>query len=129
MISLETTVALAIQHPLVMDQVGEALRSDIVVANPYLRRIAEFADTFLLQRQKLPSSGDWEVWLGSLEAGMLQDGTREALSGLLAMDVSMYDPAYFAETVITDLQKAAAEVARVRLNEMPVMEPETVSPM
>lgn len=123
MISLETVVALAIRQPVVMDSLGEALRSDIVVANPFLRRIAEFAEGFLMEKRKLPGDGDWEVYLLTLEEGHLRDGTREALGRLISIETGGYDPAYFAEHVIEDLQRAAAQTARARLNEFPNLEP------
>ncbi len=123
MITPETVIAAAIKSPLVMDQLGEALRSDLVTANPFFRRIAEFADDFLSQRRKLPSTGDYEVWLLSLEEGMLRDGTKEALGRLLAIDISGYDPSFFAGQIIDDLQRAAAQTARARLNASPAADP------
>lgn len=125
MISLETVVGFALRNPVVMDQLGDALRSDIVVANPFYRRCAEFADEFMLQRGKLPGAGDWETWLGTLPDGMMRDGTKEALGRLLAVDVNGYDPDFFATTIVGDLQQAAAQVARARLNEMPTLDPDT----
>ena len=123
MISLDTTVAFAIQNAVVMDQLGEALRSDVVVSNPYLRRIVEFADDFLLRKRKLPQHGDWETWLLTLDEGILRDGTREALGRLWAADISGHDPEFFSEVVIGELQKGAAQVARARLNAMQDLDP------
>lgn len=119
MITLEHIVAMAIQDRTVLDQLGEALRSDLVLANPFYRRITVFADDFLLQHRKLPASGDWELWLESLDAGMTRDGTREALGRLLATNLSSFTPAYFAPQALEQLQKAATQVARARLNELP----------
>lgn len=126
MISLETVLAVALRHPVVMDHLGEALRSDLVIANPFLRRIAEFADNFLLEKRKLPEHGDWQIWLMSLEQGMIQDGTREALSNLLVTDTAGYDPEFFASQVIDVLQKGATLVARARLQEVLNPAPETL---
>lgn len=126
MITLETAIAFALRDPVVMDQLGEALRADIVTANPFYRRIVEFADDFLLKKRKPPASGDWEVWLSTLEAGMLREGTKEALGRLLATSTSEFDAEYFATNVIEDLQRAATQIARARLNEIPVLEPGTL---
>lgn len=125
MLSLETVVAVAVRSPSALDQLSGALTSDLVLANPFLRRIIEFTDEFYIGRRKLPAAGDFEVWIGTLPDGMIRDGTREALSRVLAIDVSSYDPAYFGANVITDLQRAAAEVARARLNGMTAVTPET----
>lgn len=126
LISLDLVVAFALRDPQVMDQLGEALRSDVVVANPFLRRIAEFADGFLLEKRKLPAGGDWEVFLLSLEEGHIRDGTREALGRLIGIDTSSYDPEFFAKHVIEDLQRAAAKTALARLNEFQTLEPATL---
>lgn len=122
-------VAMALRHPLVMENLGEALRSDIVVPNPFYRRVVEFADQFLLERRKLPGDGDWNVWLDSLDAGMVRDGTKEALGRIWGASTDGHDPGFFSEAVIGDLQKVAAQVARARLNEMPQVEPESLTAM
>ena len=103
MITLETVVAFALRDPAVMDQLGPALRNDLVLANPFYRRVVEFADEFLLQRRKLPGDGDWIVWLEGLPEGMLRDGTKEALGRLWAVDTRLrYAPMKrFSSTVIS----------------------------
>ena len=126
MITLETVLGVALQQPQVMDHLSEALRSDVVVANPYYRRLVEFADDFLTAKRKLPASGDWEVWLMTLPEGTVRGGTTEALGRLLAQDPAAYDPVYFAEQVVVELQKGAAQVVRARLNELPQLAPETL---
>ncbi len=123
MITLEQVVSFALKDPTVMDQLGEALRNDLVVANPHYRRIAEFADSFLLEKRKLPGYGDWEMWLESLDKGMIRDATKEALGRLLATDISGHDPGFFCSQAIEHLQRGAAQVARARLNELPDVEP------
>lgn len=125
MITLETIVACALRSPIVLDRLGEALRSDLVLANPYLRRIVIFADDFLLNRRKLPGDGDWSVWLETLPENAIRDGTREALGRLLAISTGSYDPEFLAESAIGQLRTAAAQVARARLNEQAVVDPET----
>lgn len=125
MISLETVVAFALRDPRVMDQLGAALRSDLVLANPYYRRLVEFADDFLLARRKLPGDGDWTVWLDTLQEGMLRDGTREALSRLWAVDTRGFDASFFSSQVVGFLRQAATQVARARLNELQTVDPET----
>lgn len=127
MITPEVIIACALRHPTVMDQLGDALRSDIVIANTFQRRIAEFADTFLVQRRKLPSDGDWEAWLVGLAEGNEREGIKENLGRLLSIDVSSFDPGFFAEQVIGDLQATAADVARSRLNSAPVVTPQLIA--
>jgi hypothetical protein len=125
MVTLDHVIGFALREASVMDQLGAALRSDLAVANPYQRTIAEFAHDFLIQRRKLPASGDWEMWLESLPEGMQRDGCREMLGRLLAVDTSGFDPAYFAEQALATLRKAAAQVAKARLNALPQVEPDT----
>lgn len=108
-----------------MDRLGAALRNDLVLADPFKRQIATFADDFLLGKRKLPGSGDWEMWLEGLPPGMQQEGCREALGRLLATDTHGYDPDYFCTEAIPHLQRGAAQVARSRLNELREVEPET----
>ena len=125
MISIETVVAMAVRNPVVMDGLGEALRSDLVLSNPYYRRIVEFADDFMTLRRQLPGGGDWTTWIDSLTEGPIRDGTREALGRLFATDVSGHQPEFFAEQAIVHLRKAAAHVAVARMNEMrATIEPE-----
>src|SRR5882672_4301216 len=118
MITLDVAVALSIRHPTVMDGLGEALRSDLVLADPYKRRIVEFADEFVTMRRQLPGSGDWAMWLDSLTEGTIRDGTREILGRLFAVDISGYNPEFFAEQALEHLRMAAASTARARLNEL-----------
>ena len=107
---------MAIRDQVVLDQLGEALRNDLVLANPFYRRIVTFADDFILDQRKLPAPGDWDIWLGALEGGMIRDGTREALGRLLALDLSSFTPAFFATQALEQLQQAAVQVAKARLN-------------
>lgn len=124
MITLDTVVAFAVRDATVMDQLGQALRSDLVLANPFYRQIVEFADEFLLQRRKLPGAGDWEMWLEGLQEGMQRDGCREALGRLSMVNLSGYDAAYFSQQALEHLQQGAAQVARARMNELPQVTPE-----
>lgn len=117
-ISLEHVVAMAIRDRNVLDQLGNALRSDLCLANPFYRQLVAFADDFILDHRKLPELGDWEMWLDTLTAGMVRDGTREALGKLMALDLTTYTPEYFASNALEQLQKAAVQVARARLNEL-----------
>lgn len=129
MITLETVIAFSLRDVSVMDKLGEALCSDLVASNPYHRRIVEFADSFLADRRKLPSDGDYSMWLETLPEGGIRDGSREALGRLLAIDTSSYDPSFFVESAIPQLRRGAARVARARLNEVPIIEPEMLEEM
>jgi hypothetical protein len=124
MITLETVLAVSLSNPTVMAELGDALKDDLVTSNPFQRRIVQFASEFLAERRKLPSDGDYSVWLETLPEGNIRDGSREALGRLLAVNTSSYDPAYFAEVAIEQLRRGAAQVARARLNETTILEPE-----
>jgi replicative DNA helicase len=124
MISLETIVAMAVRNPVVMDTLGEALSSTLVLANPFLRAIATFAEEFYTKRNALPTSGDWDVWLSTLDEGLLRTGTTETLGRVLAARTEDYTADFFAEQVVGDLRRAAAAVARARLNEISTDDPE-----
>lgn len=120
-------LALALRDATVLDQLGEALRSDLVTPNPYHRRVAEFADEFLLHYRKLPGDGDWEMWLSTLDEGLIRDGTKETLQRIWALDVSGFDPQYFASQALPQLHQAAVTVARARLNEVPIVAPDAIA--
>lgn len=124
MITIEQIVAYAIRERVVMDHLGEALRGELCLANPYYRRLAEFADSFLMTRGKLPAGGDWQVWIEGLPQGMIRDGTLEALNRIMATPIPEGDATYFATEVTGHLRTAAAQVARSRLNELPQLTPE-----
>jgi len=124
-ITLEHVVAFAIKDRTVLDRLGEALRSDLVLVNPFYRRIVEFADDFLLHYRKLPASGDWELWLQGLTEGMIREGTKEALNRLYTVNITTFEPDYFAEQALKELQQAAVRVARARVNEVTDLKPET----
>lgn len=119
MITIDHVVAFALRDRGILDQLGEALRSDLVLANPFYRRLAIFADDFYLKHHKLPASGDWELWLDSLHKGMEQDGTKEALGYLQALDLSAFTPGFFGPEALKQIQTAAVQVARARLNDIP----------
>lgn len=117
MTTIEKIVGFALHDRSVMDQLGEALKSDLVVANPFYRQIASFGAEFTTERGKLPLSGDWELWISSLAEGQ-RDGARESLGRLLAQDVTEYDPEYFGERVLEELRQVASRTALARLNSL-----------
>lgn len=123
MITLEQVVAAALRDVIIMDGLGDALKSDLVTANPFYRRCVEFADDFLSERRKLPGDGDWALFLESLPEGNIRDGTRETLGRLRATSVGEHDPNYFVEVAIEQLRQGAAQVAKARLNEVGVVDP------
>lgn len=118
MITLETVIAFALRDPIVMDQLGPALRNDLVTANPFYRQLVTFADDFLLKHAKLPLAGDWDFWLESLTAGAQRDGCRDALGRLQLVDLREFTAEFFTEQAVAQLQHAAAQVAKARLNEL-----------
>lgn len=124
MITLEHAIAFALRDKLVMDQLSDALQSDLVVANSYYRAIVQFADRFMIEHGTLPGPGDWQVWIDSVEAGVLREGSLEALQRLWAVNLSGFNPAYFAEQAIGHLRTGAAQVARARVNTVVDPQPE-----
>lgn len=124
MISIEQILGLALQDRTVLDRLADALSSDLVVANPIYRRIAEFAGGFALEYRKLPGAGDWELWLGAQEAGEAEE-TREALQRLLAQSTAGFEPDFFGEQILEELRKVAATNARSRLNTLQEVDPDS----
>lgn len=118
MVTVETIVAFAIRDQTVMGALGEALRSDLVLAHPYLRQLSTFADDFLKEYRDLPKVGDWDVWLSTLPEAQT-DGCRESLGRLQKVDLGQYTPEHFAALVLPELQKAATKTALSRLNSLP----------
>lgn len=117
MITLEKILATALHEPGVMDSLGEALRSDLVVANPYYRQIATFADEFYGEYRKLPRSGDWDIWISSLPE-VQRSGIRDSLGRLQMQTVDNAEPQHFGDRIIEELQKVAAATALARLNSL-----------
>lgn len=124
MVSLEHLVAACVRERTVLDHLGATLRDDLVLANPFLRRIVEFVDDFAAEHRMLPGPGDWELWLGGLTAGMEHDGTLEALQRVNAVDLSGFQPEFLAEEAGEQITRAAVHVALCRLNALEKPEPE-----
>ena len=118
MITVERIIGFAIRNPIVLDSLGEALRNDLVTANPLYRSCVIFADDFFNERHKMPLEGDWDLWISSLPEGR-RDGIREAYSRLMGQDISGYDPGFFGEIVIEELRGVAARNTVSRLNASP----------
>ena len=123
MITVERIIGFALRDQTVLDSLGEALRSDLVTADPFYRACVIFADDFFGERHKMPLEGDWDLWISSLPEGR-REGIREALGRLWGQDISGYDPGFFGEKVIEELRGVAARNAVARLN----ASPESVSP-
>ena len=117
MTTTETIVAMAIKHKGVLDQLGTALRSDLVLPNPLYRQIVSFADDFLTDRRKMPLAGDYDLWLGAIPEAQ-RDGIRESLGRIQGTDTSEYHPDFFAENVLPELKTVAAHTAHSRMAEM-----------
>ena len=115
MISLEQIVRLALADSRVMDQLGEALRSDLVVAHPFLRQLCEFADDFLGRFRKLPGPTDFSLWWDSLPDGQ-QEGCRETWGRLQAQPLPEVETDHLTATVFPILQQAAVRTVMSRLN-------------
>lgn len=126
MITLELIIAAALRREPVLRGLGRLLADDLVVANPFLRRLVQFATDFTARHRHLPSSGDWEMWLEGLEVGMVRDGTKEALGWLMMLNVDGYDLDHFVESVQPILLQGASAVAKTRLNESATVDPARV---
>ncbi len=121
---VDELVAVCLTNRPVLDHLAPRLCSDLVMANPFLRRIISFAAAFSTEHRQLPAPGDWGLWVDSLEAGMVRDGTRESLGRVLALDVSTYTPDFVTTEADRTLAQAAVHVARARLNEVSEVSPE-----
>lgn len=115
MITLEKVISGALRHPKVLDSLGNALRSDLVVANPFYRQVVEFAHGFNRQHKNLPLPGDFELWAANLSQAQ-KAGVLEAYQRLIREDISAYTPEYLAEGTLGELRAAAARNAKARLN-------------
>lgn len=113
---IDTILAAALRHRFVLDGLGEALTSDLVVAHPYLRQVAEFAVHFSRERGALPRDGDWDLWVGSLPENV-RGGVVEALGRVRRIDVSAYTPEYLVDGVVDDMRRIATQTAMARMEE------------
>jgi replicative DNA helicase len=122
-ISTEKILAAALRHREVVDVLGDALKSDLVVAQPYYRGIMEFVVGFVRQHRTLPRDGDLQLWASQLPE-VQRAGIIESLGKLYSQDISGYTPSHLAESVTPQLQAAAAHTALARLNSMTEVTPE-----
>ena len=121
----ERIIASALRFPEILDQLGPALRNDLVLANPLHRRIIKFADDFLREKGKLPQAGDWQLWLSSLPDAQ-RDGLKEVLGQLQKRkDTEDFDPDFLNETILPELRKVASRTALSRLNLIGDVSPES----
>lgn len=126
MITVETIVAAALRHPVVLTTLGPALRDDLVTPNPYYRQLMDFAVTFHREHRTAPQSGDLELWMGGLPP-VQKDGVRESLQRLQTVDLRVYTPEYLARETIAELQSTAARTAVARMSAAgSAVTPETV---
>lgn len=117
MIRLETIIRAALVYPEVMATNGEALKSDLVVANPYYRDLIGFYNDFWRKNRSFPKQGDLDLWISSLPV-QRQGGVKEAWSRLQMENISAYTPQFLADQTIEDLRLAAARTALARLNQI-----------
>jgi KaiC/GvpD/RAD55 family RecA-like ATPase len=93
---------------------GEALSSDLVVANPHYRAISQFVYGFVRSHNSLPKHGDVELWTTGLPDTQ-RNAVLEALSRLATQDTRDFTPQYLATTVVEELRQVAAKTAVSRL--------------
>lgn len=123
MITLEKIIGAALKDRTILDLLGEALSNDLVVAHPFYRQIAEFANDFSLQYRKIPLAGDWALWISSLPE-RTRDGVRESLGVVLNQDTSDISPDYFGGRVLEELRQVASRTALARINAAQEVTPE-----
>lgn len=117
LVSTEQILAAAITHPDVAFRLKNALVSDLVVANPFQRQVAEFLSDFLDTYGTLPKEGDWTAWISGLPERQKQ-GVKDALRKIRRKRVDDMTPEFLAEHAIPELRNAAARTALARLNEL-----------
>lgn len=113
--TLEDVLAAALQYEEVARRLSDALRSDLVVAGPYKRRLLRHVTDHLEEYGRLPGKGDLAAWIETLEERE-QGGVSEVLQDLWSRDISGYEPAHIANHAAAELEEAAAQNALSRLN-------------
>lgn len=126
MLRLETILAATLRHVEVAGELGEALKSDLVVANPFYRSIVDFYLEFQGKTKVMPKGGDVELWLLSLPEG-LRLGTQEHWNRVITEDISSYTPSFLAEQALPVLRQVATQNALARLNASTDLSPELLT--
>lgn len=113
-LTIERVIKAAIHFPEVAYSLKQALSSDLVVANPYYRRIGEFTGIFLDTHGSLPKTGDFDMWFDELPD---RDATavREAYATIVHQDIQGFTPAAIIEHAGKVLSQAATIRARANL--------------
>ncbi len=114
MITLEVVLAAAMRHKEVVDTLGEALSSDLVVANPHYRLFAKFLVDFTREHDTLPRNGDIEVWTSTLPDTQ-RTSVLDAIGRVVIQDTNAYTPQFLAQHSIAELKTVAARTAVSRL--------------
>lgn len=122
MLTLEKVIAAAMRHQEVAESLGEALTSDLVVANPHMREIMKFVYAFVRQHRSLPKHGDVELWVSTL-VDTQRHNVVDALSRITVQDTRDLTPAYLNEYAITELRTAATRTAVSRLAASQITDP------
>ncbi len=113
--TLDDVLALAMRDVHVVWTLKEALRSPLVVADPFKRQLAEFLGEFVDKYDSLPKPGDYTEWLDDLD-DKRQQGISQVIQHLNKKDVSGFTPEYVADKAIDVLKKHAAKTAVQRLS-------------
>ena len=113
-LTLDKALLASLVHEEVAFALGPALASELVVRNPYHRRIAEYALQFLERHGSLPRIGDFEMWFDEL-AERDAEAMREAHGALRRLKIDRYTPAAIVEHGAGVLQNAASVAAVGRL--------------
>lgn len=124
--NIHEVFALALTDISAASSLQEALRSDLVVPDPYLHRCGVFLYEFLNEHQSLPKPGDWAVWADALPE-MQRDGVRGVLAIVRRQQVDHYTADFVVEAAVTDLRNAAAKVALTRMHSLAELTPEALA--
>jgi KaiC/GvpD/RAD55 family RecA-like ATPase len=115
-LTIERIICAAMTDQETAGKLQEALRSDLVVANPFQRQITTFLMDFVNERRVLPLPGDYNLWVQGLSEHT-RPAVTEQLSLLQRQDISSFTLSHLADVAMPELRKVAAKTALARLNE------------
>lgn len=115
-LAIESIVAVAMREVEVASAFQEALKSDLVVASPFLREITSFLVDYVQRHKQVPKDNDYALWVETLQ-GRVQAGVRGQLAQLLNQSPPAYTPELFISAAEGRVRSIATQTALSRLNE------------
>lgn len=107
-------LALMLRNMDVALMLKEAMRSPLVLADPFQRQIAEFVADFVDTEGTLPRKGDYEAWMGTLDERR-GTGVAQAIQRLNRRKTDELTPSFAASVAIEQLRQTASENMASRL--------------